>query len=237
MSISNLYTRFCCYCLLNSAPAAHFYHYIPFLDNENSRMHCFFISLYLPRSKDLHSLFAFNWKKISPLFNFVLALYFIWFYWICLLEWKTTWRPPVLLEVGKVKNRNNHLNVVDCIILPNYSPTFPARGLHNLVHCTGLAVSSWGRSILSHGQAWLAMASDISEEVRVPHHSRSFRSHNMIWLLLFSPCARLLLFFQPASQNEDTHETQPRWSRANTHHDKPLWLKATDVLRQFATST
>lgn len=55
-----LYIRIYCYCLLNLAPVAHFYHYsILFLDNENSRMHCFFISLCLP-SEDLHLLFGFK---------------------------------------------------------------------------------------------------------------------------------------------------------------------------------
>lgn len=80
--ISNPYLRTGYYYFLNLTPAAHFYCYFtPFLDNEKNRIHSFFISLCLPTTVHLTER-----NMISPLRSFVLALYFIWLYWICLLE-------------------------------------------------------------------------------------------------------------------------------------------------------
>lgn len=47
MLISDPYVRIGCYYPLDLTAAAHWYHYIPFLDNEDGRMHCFFTSLCL----------------------------------------------------------------------------------------------------------------------------------------------------------------------------------------------
>ena len=72
------------------------------------------------------------------------------------------------------------------------------------------------------GQAWLAMTSDRSQEVRVAHQSGSFKSPNMVQLL-FSPYPRLVLLFQPASQNEDTGGAELRCSGVNMHPGKSWW--------------
>lgn len=105
MLISNLYITTGSYFLLNLISAAHFYqHVILFLDKENTE--CTPSSFpYTYQELRICSccLHFTKWNMVSPLLNFILAVYFMWLYWTYVFYSKNNMTPLVIFELGKLK--------------------------------------------------------------------------------------------------------------------------------------